>query len=181
MLSSFFKPKCLFPCRCSGGKAWISNWNKVWSVTRFTIINRTFNISHKTHPMKVFFPKENKKSGTEWHLLFWSLFVLWFIWRGPESHFLLQRETYLSFSEKQLVFVSIRKSPLPKVFFKHHSQPSPASGLVAFIVLHRVLSIWRHYRRKLICTTGAGLNQTQYIQYYHLLARATRIVLYMLP
>ena len=88
---------------------------------------------------------------------------------------------YLSSSEKQLVFIGIRKSPLPKVFFKHHSQPRPASELVAFIVLHRVLSIWRHYRRKLICTTGAGLNQTQYIQYYHLLTRATKTVLYMLP
>lgn len=88
---------------------------------------------------------------------------------------------YLSSSEKQLVFIGIRKSPLPKVFFKHHSQPRPASELVAFIVLHRVLSIWRHYRRKLICTTGAGLNQTQYIQYYHLLTRATKTVLYVLP
>ena len=47
-------------------------------------------------------------------------------------------------SKKQLVFFGIRKSPLPKVFFRHDSQPSPASGLVAFILLHRVLSIWRH-------------------------------------
>lgn len=88
---------------------------------------------------------------------------------------------YLSSSEKQLVLIGIRKSPLPKVFFTHHSQPRPASELVAFIVLHRVLSIWRHYRRKLICTMGAGLNQTKYIQYYHLLTRATKTVLYVLP
>ena len=87
--SHLLKPKGLFPCRCSGGKAWISSWNKVWSISRFIIVNRTFSISLIKHiPRKLFSLKKDKKSRTEWHLLFSSHFVLCFIWTGPKSHFL---------------------------------------------------------------------------------------------
>lgn len=95
-----------------------------------------FNTSHEALPMKAFF-FPNEKQG-EWepndipcseaslsYGLFEEVQRATFCWKWRKS---------LSSSEKQLVFFGLRKSPLPRVLFIHHSQPSTASGRVAFTV-----------------------------------------------
>lgn len=169
MLSSF-KTQMLISMQVFWEKSWISNWNKVWSVSRFTIINRSLSVSLiKYIPWKNFSLRKNKRVGLNdiscsEASLSYDLFE-----EVQRATFCYKGRKCLSSSEKQLVLIGIRKSPLPKVFFKHHSQPRPASELVAFIVFAQGALSGDTTERKLICTMGAGLNQTKYIQYYHLL------------
>lgn len=116
---------------------------KAWSISRFTIVNKTlFNSSLKASAAPW---GTSERMGVEWRPSVCSLFILWFILGVHRASFCYKRRKSLCSPEKQLLFFDLSRCPLPRLHLAQypalHSIWTP--GLYSFYARSSCLEMLR--------------------------------------